>query len=153
MKKIIKFLSFVFILISLFSLTGCKKDPISIKEFKDEMESRGFKLYDSATLGKQYGARGSILASSSFEKYQVELYEFSSKKEAKEKFELHKDNVDSLYDDVTSTNKNKSNYSVAKFKTDDKVIIMYRVNNIFLVAQGPVEDETAMLELLEKFGY
>lgn len=150
MKKLV---SLILVIICLFTLTGCKKDEISVKKFKDEMVSRGFKLYDSNTLGKQYNVKGAILASSSFETYQVELYEFDSKKSAKESFEKQKENIDSLYDNVETTNENKSNYSKATFKTDNKVIIMYRVDNIYLLAQGANTDETFMIEVLEKMGY
>ena len=117
------------------------------------MESRGFQVTDSKTAGVTNGAKGTVLASSTFETYQVELYEFSSSDEAKKRFDDHTNIIVDQYSPNIKITTSGTNYSKANYKTKDKCIIMYRVDNIYIFAVGNNDDENKMIQLVEELGY
>ena len=117
MKKIIKVFLVTLIVIL---LTGCSSRKGSTpEEFKKIMSNKGYYVNDITKQAFEKNIKASLTANN--KKYQVEYYEYSSNKDAKNAYKVDVDMLKSGKNDKqTKKNSDSDNYSSYKVETKDK---------------------------------
>lgn len=154
MSKMTKILCMLMVSIM---LVGCgSKERMTAKEFRREMENKGFTVADITDSTNDSRFLQVLEAYNDEEKYAFEFYFIEGDENAKALFDSAKGNLEATYSDdetaviVGKSNEKYGNYSVS---VADFYSCVIRVDNTMLYVTSYAEYEEEAKKIIEELGY
>lgn len=148
--KITVFLS---LFLCLIGICGCgSKQPVTVSEFNEIMEEKGFRVSDATDHVKADYVVAISLALS--DDYQIEFYVFTDKDSAVSVMEQNRSVFEETGGNTASTiTKNLSNYSFFSLQSDGMYRMVAQIDNTLLYAVVEENHKSEIVELVKELGY
>lgn len=161
MKKVLLTVSILLIVLisavgfMIYSIVTKEKDSISAEQFRSLMEERGYLIFDVTSQYEEYGyVEKAYIATTSDKKYQIEFYVLSDDEEAIYFYNTNKIIFENSKGGVSSqTTSEISNYSKYALSSNDKYMVISRINNTAIYLNVEDEYKDIIKDLLKEIGY
>lgn len=131
------------------------KEPISANKFKKIMAAENFRIINATEQFAEQEYVDEVYLALDFEgQFQVEFLTFTDETYAESSFEINKQNFEAYEKDAnTQSEVNGENHSNYKLSTDEKFMVISRIENtmVYISTDDLHKDEAK--ELLDKLGY
>lgn len=157
MNKFKGFLLLAFIsFATLLTLTGCgKKDALVADDFKSKMESLGYVVQDATDqFSSDSGVEKVYIALNSDASHQIEFYVVETESQAISAYSTNKSNFENLKSSsAVNTEVNLSNYSKYTLSSNDKFMVISRIDNTFIYVNSDDTYKNNIKKALDNLGY
>lgn len=153
---IIVILVAIIILIGIFFINFNKeKTPISAEEFYNFMQQKGYSLTDANSQFEDYDYIKKVyIAANSDYKYQIEFYEFTDDFYATSFYNNNKSIFESTKENTSAeTSISLKNYSKYTLLSNDKYMVVSKINNTALYINVDDEYKDIGKSILDELGY
>ena len=154
MKRLHKITVIVMMVMMLVGLTACsKKTAISVEEFNDTLESKGYTIEDATGQLAPDSITAISLALS--DNYQIEFYEFVDDRTATAVFQENKIIFERAADSGASAEitKNLMNYNYYSASTSSTFYMLAKIDNTMLYVEADVAYKDEIVEIVKELGY
>lgn len=144
---------FLSLFLCLIGICGCgSKQPVTVSEFNEIMEEKGFSVSDVTDHVKADYVEAISLAVA--DDYQIEFYVFSDKDSAASVMEQNR----SVFEEnegnaATQITKNLSNYSFFSLQSEGMYRMVSRIDNTLLYAVVDKSYKDEIVEIIKELGY
>lgn len=149
-----KFLTLLSCFFILGTLSGCEdKTKLSAEEFKTKMSDKEFTVQDAtAQLEDEFVEK--VYVAITPDKYQIEFFEVKDEDVAKSSYEMNKEKIEEKKGTVsTHSEVNMGNHSKYSLGTDDRWMVVSRIDNTFIYLNVDQEYKEEVNAVLEMLGY
>lgn len=138
-----------------YSVITKEKESMSAEQFKNFMEEKEYVIYDATSQYNEYEYIEKVYIATTIDnEYKIEYYVLSDNESAKYFYSINKNIFEnSKSTSVVETNNTISNYSKYTLNSNDKYMVISRINNTAIYVNANEEYKNVIKDLLKEINY